>query len=76
MLTLFAVLVEPIWCDPPITPYPYSESEAAEFRAEIKTEYERYVSELEVYLACLTQERTRAMAEGRQQVQRFNDFLR
>lgn len=76
MLAFIAALSDPIWCEPPFAPYPYTAAEAAEFREDIKAEYERYVSELEAYLACLTEERTRAMAEGRQQVERYNTFLK
>ena len=75
MMLLFATLLDPIWCDPPITPYEYSQQEAQEFRSDIKAEYQTYISELEKYLSCMSRERARAMSEGRHQANRYGAFL-
>ena len=75
MITVFAAVLGPIWCDPPMTPYAYTQEEAQEFRQDIKDEYQTYIEALEAYLDCMSRERSRAMAEGQEQVDRYGAFL-
>jgi hypothetical protein len=57
----------------PITDLP--EAVLAEYRAEIAAEFEAYFAELSTHIACLDNERSRALSEARAAAEAYSTFL-
>lgn len=72
----FAAQPEVILClspEAPVTALP--EDVLAEYRAEIATEFEAYFGEVSDYIACLDEERARALAKARATTDAYSTFL-
>ena len=67
---------EVIRCIPPEVPgTDLPEAVLAEYRAEIGAEFEAYFSAISTHIACLDDERTRALAEARDAADAYSTFL-
>jgi hypothetical protein len=67
---------EVIRCLPPEVPVTdLPEAVLAEYRVEIGAEFEAYFSAISTHIACLDDERTRALAEARDAADAFATFL-
>jgi hypothetical protein len=67
---------EVIRCLPPQVPVTdLPESVLAEYRTEIGAEFESYFSAISTHIACLDEERTRALTEARDAADAYATFL-
>lgn len=67
---------EVIRCLPPEAPITALPGEVlAEYRAEIAAEFETYFAEISDYVACLDEERTRALVEARAATEAYSTLL-
>jgi hypothetical protein len=67
---------EVIRCLPPQVPVTdLPEAVLAEYRAEIGAEFESYFSAISTHIACLDEERTRALTEARDAADAYATFL-
>lgn len=67
---------QPLLCLPPSAPAVDLPARLlATYRTEISAEFEVYFSALSEYIACLDEERLRAMAEARDVAGAYSDFL-
>ena len=68
---------EVIRCLPPQVPITdLPEAVLLEYRAEIGAEFERYFSAISTHIACLDEERTRALTEARDAANAYATFLK
>ena len=76
MLLATAAQPEVIRCLPPQVPITdLPEAVLAKYRAEIGAEFERYFNAISTYIACLDEERTRALTEARDAAHAYATFL-
>jgi hypothetical protein len=67
---------EVIRCLPPEVPVTdLPQAVLAEYRSEISAEFDTYFSAISAHIACLDDERTRAMAEARNAADAYSAFL-